>query len=75
MLSVVKTAVWYFRCGQVPILSSIQYVTFNYGDFQKASRISLVSPLYLLTLFNYLTIRGETGAAAGKGLHVLHRVH
>ena len=27
--------------SQVPILRSIQYVTFKYGDFQKASRISL----------------------------------
>ena len=30
--------------GQVPILRSIQYVTFKYGDFQKASRISLREP-------------------------------
>ena len=30
--------------GQVPILRSLQYVTFKYGDFQKASRISLREP-------------------------------
>ena len=30
--------------GQVPILRSIQYVTFKYGDFQKTSRISLREP-------------------------------
>ena len=30
--------------GKVPILRSMQYVTFKYGDFQKASRISLLSP-------------------------------
>ena len=30
--------------GQVPILRSIQYVTFKYGDLQKASRISLREP-------------------------------
>ena len=28
----------------MPILRSIQYVTFKYGDFQKASRISLREP-------------------------------
>ena len=32
------------RWGQVPILRYIQYVTFKYGDFQKASRISLREP-------------------------------
>ena len=30
--------------GQVPILRSIQNVTFKYGDFQKASRISPCEP-------------------------------
>ena len=35
----------------MPILRSIQYVTFKYGDVQKASRISLREPsIYLLTL-------------------------
>ena len=73
MLSVVQTAECYFRLcdyfsfsnlGQVPILRSIQYVTFKYGDFQKASRIYLRERsifinsalyIYLLTLsiFNY----------------------
>ena len=28
----------------MPILRSIQYVTFKYGDFQKASRLSLREP-------------------------------
>ena len=28
--------------GKVPILRSIQYITYKYGDFQKASGISLV---------------------------------
>ena len=55
MLSVVQTKEWNFRLlwlyffflkwwGQVPILRSIQYVTFKYDDFQKASRISLREP-------------------------------
>ena len=30
--------------GQLPILRSIQYVTFKYGDFKKASRITLHGP-------------------------------
>ena len=30
--------------GQLPVLRSIQYITFKYGDFQKASRISLPGP-------------------------------
>ena len=30
--------------GPVPILRSIQHVTFKYGNFQKASRISLREP-------------------------------
>ena len=32
----------FLRWGQVPILRSIQYITYKYGDFQKASRISHV---------------------------------
>ena len=55
MLCVVQTAAWFFSAlviiflflkswGQVPILRSIRYVTFKYGFFQKASRISLREP-------------------------------
>ena len=34
----------------MPILRSIQYVTFKYGDFKRLQELPFVSPLYLLTL-------------------------
>ena len=40
--------------GQVPILRSIQYVTLKYGDFQKASRISLREPsISINSIYSY----------------------
>ena len=47
--------------GQVSILRSIQYVTFKYGDFQKASRIPLREPSISINsiVFTYLLVKTE----------------
>ena len=37
--------------GQVPILRSLQYVTFKYGVFKRLQKFHFVGPLYRLTLF------------------------
>ena len=54
------------------ILRSIHYVTFKYGDFQKASRISLrensisiISIIILYTIFVLVQAKAYTGGNEG----------
>ena len=44
----------FLRWGQVPILRSIQYITYKYGDFQKASRTSLFETSTINSIVGYL---------------------